>query len=338
MSIIDKSIQKLEQAQKNKADKEQANVEVEKTEAPKPQQNTITQAMEQSVQTSTESVQEKQAESEQVTPQENGPIEAVEPTVAAEPEQPAQSPEPQQSAPQPHVVFDEKLLAERGYLVDSSVKSAHTEEFRSLKRKVINTAFGGLSHTLKANNLIMVTSCSPGEGKTFNAINLALSIAQERDKTVLLVDSDVLRPSIDKQLNINTELGLTDYLHGKVENLADVMLTTSIEKLRILPAGNFYTLSSELLASNKMIDLVYEFATRYKDRIVIFDAPPMLGINETAVLAELVGQILVVVEEDKTNMGDVQTLVSLLPETVAKGFIINKSVTNKSIGYADYGY
>lgn len=225
----------------------------------------------------------------------------------------------------------------QGFLSSYGQKSQLSEEFRALKRKVINNAFGALSSTLQASNLIMVTSCSPGEGKTYNAINLALSIAKEKDKTVLLVDADVLRPSIASHLGITAENGLTDYLNNKVENLQDVLLTTSVEKLRILPAGNLYSLSSELLASDRMKQLTEEFASRYKDRIVIFDAPPMLGINETALLAELVGQVLIVVEEDKTNLGDVQELLSLLPEDCAKGFVINKCIKPKKVGYG-YGY
>ena len=289
MSIIDKSIQKLEQSQKSKAEQET---------------NTEIQA---------------QASAE-VEPQKVEPQKAD--SLAKE---------------QPVANLDFVALEEQGFLSSYSGKSVLSEEFRGLKRKVINNAFGALSSTLTASNLIMVTSCSPGEGKTYNSINLALSIAQEKDKTVLLVDADVLRPSIASHLGLSPENGLTDYLNGKVESLQDVMLTTSIEKLKILPAGNLYSLSSELLASDKMKELTEEFASRYKDRIVIFDAPPMLGINETALLAELVGQVLIVVEEDKTHLGDIQELLSLLPEECAKGFIVNKCIKPKKVGYG-YGY
>lgn len=289
MSIIDKSMQKLEQSQK-----------------PKPQQQ-----------------------------QHNDLVKEGEQTTASEPlANDVNTPALEQNKPITELDFTK--LEQQGFLSSHSAKSHLSEEFRGLKRKVINNAFGALSSTLHASNLIMVTSCSPGEGKTYTAINLALSIAQEKDKTVLLVDADVLRPSIAEHLEISAENGLTDYLNGKVD-LQDVMLTTSVEKLRILTSGNLYSLSSELLASDKMKQLMSEFASRYKDRIVIFDAPPMLGINETALLAELVGQVLIVVEEDKTHLANVQELISLLPDECAKGLVVNKCIKPKKVGYG-YGY
>jgi protein-tyrosine kinase len=210
------------------------------------------------------------------------------------------------------------------------------EEFRVIKRKLLNNAFGGLSHTLKHPNLIMVTSSRPGEGKTFNAINLALSMALEKDKTVLLVDADVLRPMVAKTLDFTTESGLTDYLSSDDLDVDDVLLSTNVDRLKVISAGRPHHLSTELLASEKMLKLATEFATRYPDRVVIFDAPPLLGVNETAVLASMCGQAVVVVEENESKLAEIDQAVALLPEEIAVGFVINKAHRNQGKGYGYY--
>jgi protein-tyrosine kinase len=212
------------------------------------------------------------------------------------------------------------------------------EEFRAIKRKILSNAFGPLSKTLNNSNIIMVSSANPNEGKTFTAINLALSIALEQDKTVLLVDADVLRPSVMKVIGQGFDNGLTEYLLGDVESMSEVIYRTSLDTLRIIPAGKSHHLSSELLASTKMVDAVNEFANRYPDRVVIIDSPPLLGINETAILANLAGQAVVVVEEGKSNLNKVALAVEQLNPDMAKGFVINKSRRNNKEGAGYYGY
>jgi protein-tyrosine kinase len=212
------------------------------------------------------------------------------------------------------------------------------EEFRAIKRKVLSNAFGPLSKSLNNSNLIMVTSSNPNEGKTFTAINLALSIALEQDKTVLLVDADVLRPSVMNIIGQPFENGLMEYLLGDVEELSEVIYHTSIDTLRIIPAGKSHHLSSELLASEKMLETVSEFANRYPDRIVIFDTPPLLGINETAILANLAGQAVIVVQEGVTNLNHLSLAVEQLNPDMAKGFVINKSHKNSNTTGGYYGY
>lgn len=212
------------------------------------------------------------------------------------------------------------------------------EEFRAIKRKILSNAFGPLSKSLNNSNIIMVTSPNPNEGKTFAAINLALSIALEQDKTVLLVDADVLRPSVMNIIGQPFENGLMEYLLGEVEELGDVIYQTSLDTLRIIPAGKSHHLSSELLAGGKMLETVSEFANRYNDRIVIFDTPPLLGINETAILANLAGQAVIVVQEGKTNLNKVAQAVEQLNPDMAKGFVINKASKDSKDGSGYYGY
>ena len=180
-----------------------------------------------------------------------------------------------------------KRLNERGFIFNA--ESAHhiQEEFRHIKRKLINNAFGPAAKTLKHSNLIMVSSSNPNEGKTFISINLALSIALEQDKTVLLVDADVLRPSIHRELEFESKQGLLEYLLEEVPSLSDVIYNTNIPNLKLIPAGKPHHLTNELLASTKMVVLAEELAQRYPDRIVIFDCPPILGVTETPVLSSL---------------------------------------------------
>ena len=235
------------------------------------------------------------------------------------------------------VQLDLASLEKRNFVSLSKERRLINEEYRVIKRKLINNAFGVLSKTLQHPNLILVTSSRPGEGKTFSSINLALSIALEQDKTVLLVDADVLRPNISKTLNISHSLGLTDYLQSADVTVPDILLSTNVERLKIITAGSPHHLSTELLASERMSHLVNEFATRYSDRIVIFDAPPLLGVNETAVMAAMCGQAVVVVEENRTRLAEIEQSVSLLPKEMAVGFLINKAHRNQGKGYG-YGY
>jgi receptor protein-tyrosine kinase len=235
------------------------------------------------------------------------------------------------------VHLDLALLEKKNFVALSSERRLINEEYRVIKRKLINNAFGPLSKTLNHPNLILVSSSRPGEGKTFSAINLALSIALEQDKTVLLVDADVLRPNVSKTLNISHSLGLTDYLQSSNVTVRDILLSTNVERLKIITAGSPHHLSTELLASERMMQLVNEFATRYSDRIVIFDAPPLLGVNETAVMAAMCGQAVVVVEENRTRLAEIEQSVSLLPKDMAIGFLINKAHRNQGKGYG-YGY
>ncbi len=137
----------------------------------------------------------------------------------------------------------------------------------------------------------MVTSALPGEGKTFTAVNLAISMAMEFDNTVLLVDGDVAHPSLPDVLGLPTSPGLLDLLIRDDLDVADALVQTNIEKLTMLPAGSRHRRATELLASEKMAILLRELASRYPDRIIIFDSPPLLATTEARVLATHMGQI-----------------------------------------------
>lgn len=238
------------------------------------------------------------------------------------------------------IYIDGENLLSRGYMFDAGTRKVTQEEFRQIKRKLLNNAFGPAAKTLKNSNLIMVSSSNPNEGKTFISINLALSIALEQDKTVLLVDADVLRPSINRELNFDSKKGLLEYLLGDINVLGDIMYSTNIPNLKIIPSGEPHHLTNELLASNRMEELAKELAERYPDRIVIFDCPPILGVTETPVLSNLMGQAVIVVEESKTKLEHVKIASSLLNDEMAIGLVMNKALksTKDLYGYYGYGY
>lgn len=236
------------------------------------------------------------------------------------------------------IPIDIAELEQRGFVSINATRSRINEEYREIKRKLLKNAFGLLSSTLERSNIIMVTSARPSEGKTFTAVNLALSIAAEQDKTVLLVDADVLKPNVLRTLNTKAESGLMEYLIGEADDISEVLYHTNVDKLKVIPAGRSHHLSTELLASKKMEETIREFSSRYADRVVIIDTPPMLGINESAVLAGFAGQAVVVVEEGKAKLNDIQKAVARLNPDMAIGFVVNKSTNTNADDTGYYGY
>lgn len=244
-----------------------------------------------------------------------------------------------------HIELNSAILEQQGMIGDFPSQNNHIvkNEFRSIKHRLMKNAFGRNAQFHQNGNLVMVSSALPNEGKTFTAINLALSIATEKDKTVLLVDSDVLKPSVLPALGIKEHLpGLIEYLQGTCRNLSDVIYNTSVGNLKIIPSGKPHPQSNELLSSDRMAALANELASRYPDRIVIFDSPPVIGVVETVVLSHLVGQAMIVVEQDKTKISDVKHAIAQLDDKLAIGFVMNKVVRGSfmnAYGYGqDYGY
>ncbi|MBU2704445.1 XrtA-associated tyrosine autokinase [Zooshikella marina] len=227
-------------------------------------------------------------------------------------------------------------LALQGYILPNEDRSLIKEQFRQIKRPLLNKAFGREDEQIKNGNLIMVTSSSPAEGKTFNAINLALSIALERDRNVVLVDADVINPSLNQALSVTTDVGLLDYLNNEVNDVADILYKTNIENLNIIPAGTAHHLTNELLASDSMSNLMSEMASRYSDRVIILDAPPLLHTTEAPILATLAGQIVMVVKEGVTKQQTVKDALSLLDPSMNIGLVLNKSRQKQDGNY--YGY
>lgn len=229
-------------------------------------------------------------------------------------------------------------LAELGFITGNDTYNKTVEEFRNIKLPLVANAFGAGSEGIKRSNLILITSSVPSEGKTYTAINLAFSIANERDKKVLLIDADVARPSIAKTLGIDEKLpGLIEYLEGQNVRFSDIVRRTNMPGLRIITAGKWHRHSTELLASNRMAMLAEELSNRYPDRIVIFDSPPLLAATQGDVLAKLVGQIVLVIEAEKTPQNIVMESVEKLSECDVVLAVFNKA-QRMSDGYYKYGY
>lgn len=173
-------------------------------------------------------------------------------------------------------------------------------------------------------NSVLVTSPKPGEGKTVNAINLAISIAQEVDRTVLLIDANLRKPAIHKYFGFEESMGLADYLLGKT-SISEVLLNPGIDKLTILPGGLPLTTSSEMLGATRMADLVKEMKDRYEDRILVFDGPDILTNADSQVFSKLVDGIVLVVEAEKTTRQEIKQAIERLGESPLIGTIFNKS-------------
>lgn len=229
-------------------------------------------------------------------------------------------------------------LSEEGFLSrEQTLDTSLVEEYRMVKRPLINNAFGRGSQGIEKANLILITSSLPGEGKTFSAINLAISIANERDKRVLLIDADVAKPSIAKRLGINSSPGLIEFLENDAIHFSDICLKTDLPGLQIIPAGKRHAFSTELLSSDKMLNFVEELSKRYPDRLVIFDSPPLLAATQAEVLATLVGQVVLVISAENTMQNTVQDAMKKIETSDVVLALLNKSQQKLGMDYYGYG-
>jgi len=199
------------------------------------------------------------------------------------------------------------------------------DQIKTLRTQILNhlNDVGG--------NSLLITSANPYEGKTFTAINLGVSISQELDRTVLIVDAD-LRKHTKPHKRFDTDFfgtdmdeGLSNYLLGQAE-IPDVLINPGIERLVVLPAGRSLPNSAELLGSPRMVMLVNDIKSRYQDdRIIIFDSSSLLNCADPLVLTRYVDGILLIVEEEKTTAEEIQKAMELLKNKPVFGTLLNKS-------------
>lgn len=233
--------------------------------------------------------------------------------------------------------LDLEAIANAGIISPNSPRSQIADEYRVIKRPLIANAMGKGAAPVANGNLIMVTSALPGEGKSFTAINLAMSIAMELDNTVMLVDADVARPSVLNMLGLPPAKGLLDVLVEESVDLSQVLLKTNVEKLTLLPSGTQHPRATELLASDAMVNLLNDMANRYSDRIIIFDSPPLLLTTESRVLASHMGQVVMVVQAERTLHSEVKQALSTIDNCPVRLMVLNKSQAAAAEGYG-YGY
>ena len=249
--------------------------------------------------------------------------------------EPSRAPDSRQVSRPLHI--DIARLREQSVISPDGERTPNAESFRRIKRKILYDVVNPKSEA--ATNLVMVTSALPGEGKTFCTINLAISIAMETNRTILLVDADVAKPSITSMLGIKSEdeRGLMDVLLNKQIDLADVLRKTDIANLTILPAGTKHARSTEVLAGDRMGALLAEMSERYSDRIILFDSPPLLAASEASVLAARMGQVLMVVEAGRTTERTLKDALARVESCNVVGLLLNKGTAAAS-GYGVYGY
>jgi protein-tyrosine kinase len=236
------------------------------------------------------------------------------------------------------VQIDLQRMASLGFVTPDVPRSRIADEFRHLKRTLIANTTDNRSSEVKHPNLVMITSAVPGEGKTFSAVNLAMSLAVEVDKSVLLVDADVARPSIPNILGLPEAKGLLDCLEDPSLTLDDVIMPTNVEKLTILSSGASRNRATELLSSAAMLKLLDELSERHPDRIVVLDSPPMLATTEARALATHMGQIVFVVRAESTSRRDVQQGLAALEACPIKLLLLNQSTAAEHHAYGYYGY
>ena len=217
-----------------------------------------------------------------------------------------------------HRIFKKNKLFSlfQGYEVTDQINVLRTQVLNKLKE------IGG--------NSLLVTSANPGEGKTFTSVNLGISISQELNRTVLLVDTDLRNPALHHYdfasdfFGVDVSQGLSSYLLGQVE-IPDLLLNPGIQKLTILPAGMPLPNSAELLGSARMEELIIEMKNRYRgDRIIIFDTPALLKCTDPLVFSHLIDGVLLVAEVERTSPGDLKRVMELLKDRQIVGTVLNK--------------
>jgi len=241
-----------------------------------------------------------------------------------------------ESRPKVHVDIDLARLKDLGFVTPDAPQSQIADEFRVLKRPILQNAYANSTARIRNGNLVLVTSALPGEGKTFTAVNLAISMAMEYDNTVLLVDGDVAHPSLPDVLGTPASPGLLDLLTRDDLEIGDALLQTNIEKLTVLPAGSRHRRATELLASEKMAILLREMATRYPDRVIIFDSPPLLATTEARVISTHMGQIVFVVAADSTAQHTVRQALATIESCEVVLMMLNKAAKTDVGSYYRY--
>jgi len=236
-------------------------------------------------------------------------------------------------------VYIKDILRKNNMLVHgSNLGQDFIDDYGRIKRPLLSNAFGKSASLPEKGNFILVTSSIPGEGKTHTAINFALSIAYERDHTVLLIDSDVTRQGASCALGIADKPGLVDTLENDDISVGDIILRTDIPELCLISAGKQHDFVTELLASRRMSELISEIGERYDDRIIILDGPPLLPTPQTQILSNLVGQVVFVIETGKTPQAVVEEALDMISEEQTVGIVMTKceGMSGHSSNY--YGY
>lgn len=214
----------------------------------------------------------------------------------------------------------------------SEPHSPVSEEYRKLKSTI-----SAYARQDQFNNVIMVTSSVSGEGKSITTLNLAITLAQELDHTVLLVDADLRKPSIQEYLGMKPAKGLSDYLNGEA-SIGDLLIRTGIGRLTLLPGGTPLRNPVELFSSQKMKEFISEIKNRYPDRFIIIDTPPVLPFAETRLLGALVDGVVFVIGEGQVTPENIGEAMNALENSKLIGTVFNQATQSSLIGHYHYYY
>jgi len=236
------------------------------------------------------------------------------------------------------VHVDIAALRAAGCIAEESEGRKFAGQYREIKRPLIDRALGKASGAGREPLLIMVTSALPGDGKTFTSVNLALSMARERDVSVLLVDADVQKADVSTVFGLKAVPGLLDALVDETIDVESLVLRTNLPSLSLLSSGTSVEGATELLSSKRMRHVVSSLVTQNPRRIVLLDSPPLLITSEARALSKIAGQVVLVIRADKTPLHAVQDAVKLFDEHQIVGLVLNQTPRGMAQDYYGYGY
>jgi receptor protein-tyrosine kinase len=237
------------------------------------------------------------------------------------------------------ILVDVAQLRANGLLAPDAEERLLAEQYRTIKRPLLRNAAATAEPPVANGTLIAVVSALSGEGKTFTCLNLCLSIARERDWSVVLVDADCSKPHLTRMFSAETQPGLIDLLRDPSKSFDSLVMPTDVPGLSFLPSGAHDHHASELLASKRMDEICAGLASD-PDRIVVFDSSPLLLTTEATILAAKVGQVVFLVKANQTPQDAVTAALEKLDPAKAIGCVLNQSWSIRDLGegYAYYGF
>ena len=234
------------------------------------------------------------------------------------------------------IVLDMEGLRAAGMLPPTNQERAMAQQYRQIKRPLIAAALGHGVPKLPKGHIIMVASAMPGEGKTFTCLNLALSLAREKDIRVLLVDADLPKPHISRQLGLADEPGLLDALRDPKLEIERIIVGTDVPRLSVLPAGTRSEDATELIASARMDEILTKLSESDSNQLIVLDSPPLLLTAESPALAQIAGQVVVVVHAGRTTQRVLNDALSHIREGPAIALVLNQVSVPTGDGYHYY--
>jgi len=235
------------------------------------------------------------------------------------------------------ILIDRDALRQAGYLPETAVDRRFASYFRQIKRPLITKVQSAADAAGPSPRVIVMTSALPGDGKTFTSINLALSLAHERDVSVVLVDADIPKPHVSRIFGVDAEPGLTDALASVDLDIESLVLPTDVGNLSVLPAGRGADNATELLASARMGAVLTRLLSRHPRRIVLLDSPPLMVSSEARSLVAIAGQLVMVVRSGRTPRKAVLDALTEIGGERSVSLVLNQGPTGFGGGYGAYG-